>query len=222
MHYRRRGYGYRRYKKQSDPAKYEKAKEMRDNPTKAEFAMWNIIRDIVYNNFPDYVFYRQSVQYGYILDFYCPRLRLGIEVDGNIHDTNEHREYDYYRDTLLSKHNIEIHRYSNDDVLYFPQETSTKIYSVLRYRYEQPVEGVVAREGCFIATAAFGTPMAKEINVLRRFRDQRLKRSMVGLRVVQIYYDNSPVIASIIAKSEKMRQLVRTCLKPIIWYLSSI
>ena len=58
---------YRRYNKRSDPAKYEKAVEMRNNPTKAEAAMWDIIRNQVYANFPEYVFYRQSVQFGYLL-----------------------------------------------------------------------------------------------------------------------------------------------------------
>ena len=118
----------RRYHKRSDPAKYQKAVEMRNNPTPAEASMWEILRRQVYQNFPDYIFYRQSVQYGYILDFYCPRLRLGIEVDGYVHDENEQKEYDYYRDNSLARHGIEVHRYSNDEVLYYPQETADKIY----------------------------------------------------------------------------------------------
>ena len=64
FYYRKRGfggyggYGYRKYHKRSDPAKFEKAVEMRNNPTKAESLMWNIIRHQVYQNFPNYIFYR--------------------------------------------------------------------------------------------------------------------------------------------------------------------
>ncbi len=221
LYYSQRGYGYRKYNRRSDPAKFQKAIEMRNNPTKAEEAMWDIIRNQVYPNFPDYIFYRQSVQYGYILDFYCPRLRLGIEVDGDIHDSNERMEYDYHRDSQLSRRNIEIHRFVNDEVLHNPQETSTKIYSILKYKYEHPAQGVVAREGCFIATAAFGTPIAQEINVLRRFRDNRMKKGLIGKQLVEIYYSKSPALAMLIARSNNMRKLVRTSLKPLICYLKN-
>ena len=94
-------YRRRRYYSRSDPAKYEKAVEMRNNPTRAEAAMWDILRNEVYQNFPDHIFYRQSVNYGYILDFYCPTLRLGIEVDGSTHNGREN--YDYRRDNSLKR-----------------------------------------------------------------------------------------------------------------------
>ena len=94
-------YRRRRYYSRSDPGKYEKAVEMRNNPTRAEAAMWDILRNEVYQNFPDHIFYRQSVNYGYILDFYCPTLRLGIEVDGSTHNGREN--YDYRRDNSLKR-----------------------------------------------------------------------------------------------------------------------
>jgi very-short-patch-repair endonuclease len=216
LYYSSRGYGYRRHRKRSDPAKFEKAAEMRNNPTKAEAAMWNIIRSQVYQNFPNYVFYRQSVQYGYILDFYCPRLRLGIEVDGSVHDTNEQKEHDYYRDILLTRHNIEVHRYSNDDVLNHPEETTSKIYSVLRYKNEHPVQGFVEHKGCFIATAAFGTPMAQEIDILRRFRDLKMEPNLIGKYMVNLYYGLSPPLAKTISRSKRLRTFARLVLKPII------
>jgi very-short-patch-repair endonuclease len=211
------GYGYSRPRKRSDPAKFEKAVEMRNNPTKAEARMWDIIRHQVYQNFPNYIFYRQSVQYGYILDFYCPRLRLGIEVDGYVH--NEQKEYDRNRDNALSRQGIEIHRYTNDDVLYSPQETTNRLYETLKYKKENPAKGIVAREGCFIATAAFGTPMTEEINILRRFRDFKMKPNSIGRNFVNLYYDLSPPLARLVAQSENMKVLVRLILKPIIRFL---
>ncbi len=72
-------YGRRRYYRRSDPAKFEKAVEMRNNPTRAEAKMYSILYSDVVPKFPEHKFYRQSVKFGYILDFYCPTLHLGIE-----------------------------------------------------------------------------------------------------------------------------------------------
>ncbi len=72
------------------------------------------------------------------------------------------------------------------------------------------------RQGCFIATAAYGTPFSKEINVLRRFRDSYLVHKEWGQEIVNAYYTISPPIANIIEKSDNLRKIVRTCLKPII------
>lgn len=70
--------------------------------------------------------------------------------------------------------------------------------------------------GCFIATAAYGTPMAVEIDILRDFRDERMEPNRLGRNLITLYYKVSPPIASIVARSQKMRAFVRLNLKPII------
>jgi len=75
--------------------------------------------------------------------------------------------------------------------------------------------------GCFIATAAFGTPMAEEINVLRRFRDETMEPNLLGRHLVTLYYDVSPPIARVISRSESMKAFVRLNFKPIIRSLES-
>jgi hypothetical protein len=71
---------------------------------------------------------------------------------------------------------------------------------------------------CFIATAAYGTYMAFEIDLLREFRDRELEPNTIGRHLVKLYYTVSPPIANIISYSERMRALVRACLKPIVNY----
>ena len=72
------------------------------------------------------------------------------------------------------------------------------------------------REGCFIATAAYGTPLAQEINVLRRFRDAYLVHKNWGKKLVSLYYTISPPIAEQIGKSESLKKVVRTFLNPVV------
>jgi len=62
---------------------------------------------------------------------------------------------------------------------------------------------------CFIATAAYGTETASQLNVLRDFRDQVLLKNPLGSLFVQTYYEVSPPIATLIAKSDFLRTVVR-------------
>ncbi len=70
--------------------------------------------------------------------------------------------------------------------------------------------------GCFIATATFGTPMAHEVNILRKFRDGFLLQNRTGEIFVRAYYKLSPPIARTIEKSEMLRRFVRILLTPIV------
>jgi len=62
---------------------------------------------------------------------------------------------------------------------------------------------------CFIATAAYGTPTAKEIDELRRFRDEYLRKSSLGNMCIQYYYEKSPPIAKFISDRNVLRAVVR-------------
>jgi hypothetical protein len=76
--------------------------------------------------------------------------------------------------------------------------------------------------GCFIATAAYGTPTAEQIDVLREFRDVVLLKSTVGSRFVAVYYRLSPPVADFIAGNEVVRTLVRELLvDPIVWLVEA-
>jgi len=89
-------------------------------------------------------------------------------------------------------------------------------FEILRVEREEEEEERTKKSRCFIATAAFGTPMANEIDVLRRWRDNVLMKNKVGKVLVNIYYVVSPAIASYISKSSLRRYLVRQMLQPII------
>jgi parallel beta-helix repeat protein len=62
---------------------------------------------------------------------------------------------------------------------------------------------------CFIATAAYGTGTAKEIDILREFRDTILLPNSLGAEFVSLYYRISPPIANFISQHEVLRTVVR-------------
>src|SRR5690606_25481263 len=70
---------------------------------------------------------------------------------------------------------------------------------------------------CFIATAAYGSPMAEEINVLRDVRDTYLLNNAVGSAFVDTYYHVSPAIADTVAGSPVLAAAVRVVLVPVIF-----
>jgi hypothetical protein len=69
---------------------------------------------------------------------------------------------------------------------------------------------------CFIATAAYGTPMAEEIQVLREFRDEYLLTNPIGAALVGLYYTVSPPVAQLIAEHPALKPIVRTALLPAV------
>ena len=69
---------------------------------------------------------------------------------------------------------------------------------------------------CFIATAAYGSPINPHVQILRDFRDNHLLTNKLGRRFVSIYYSYSPAIANYISKHESLRTIIRFSLLPII------
>ena len=84
-------------------------RELRNNGTPAEAFLWTRLKG---RQVEGLQFRRQFSVENYILDFYCPELRLAIELDGEIH--NQQIEYDRARTLeLMEKHGIKVLRYEN-------------------------------------------------------------------------------------------------------------
>ena len=90
------------------------ARLLRTNMTDAERYLWAKIRLRQLNG---YQFYRQKPIGDYIVDFFCPRAKLVIEVDGSQHFSEEMTEYDRIREGYLRGLGLRVLRFTNTDVL---------------------------------------------------------------------------------------------------------
>ena len=91
--------------------KYREARRLRREMTDSERLLWARLRR---NQINGLHFRRQHVLYGFIVDFYCMKMKLAIEVDGGIHNTQS--EQDFIRDEILISHGIRVFRVTNERV----------------------------------------------------------------------------------------------------------
>jgi hypothetical protein len=71
-------------------------------------------------------------------------------------------------------------------------------------------------DACFIATAAYGSLMANDVETLRRFRDSALRKTVLGELFVESYYTFGPAVAGVVGESEILRATARTALQPLV------
>ncbi|MBA3395141.1 MAG: hypothetical protein H0T89_21010 [Deltaproteobacteria bacterium] len=71
-------------------------------------------------------------------------------------------------------------------------------------------------EACFIATAAYGSVMANDVEMLRRFRDLLLQNTVLGELAVEAYYTFGPAVSGVIGESEVLRTTARSALAPLV------
>lgn len=95
-----------------NPAKLERAQELRRNMTPAEKKLWAALRR---NQLDGLYFRRQQIIDGFIVDFYCHTARLIVEVDGPIHERQV--EYDAERERILAARELEILRFRNEEIM---------------------------------------------------------------------------------------------------------
>lgn len=95
------------YKKRLKP----NAQRLRKEMTKEERHLWyDFLKTVPFQ------FNRQKVIGNYIIDFYCDRAKIAVELDGSQHYENAGQAYDRKRDLYLEENGIKVLRYANSDV----------------------------------------------------------------------------------------------------------
>jgi very-short-patch-repair endonuclease len=95
-----------------NPKMKDRARNLRNNSTEGEIKFWS---ELLRKKQSGYQFYRQKILYHYIVDFYCPKLKLVIEIDGTSHD--DKKEYDDHRDRILESFGLTVLHYNDLVVL---------------------------------------------------------------------------------------------------------
>ena len=103
-----------------------KARQLRQQMTLPEVLLWNLLRKS-----PDGTHFRRQEWIGdYVLDFYCAKARVGIEIDGISHNMADRPARDERRDGWLREQGIEVVRIAAADVLRSPDDVAE---AVVRY-----------------------------------------------------------------------------------------
>lgn len=102
-------------------------KELRNNPTKAELILKKRLR--LKRDNPNYLRFRfQYIVLGFILDFYFPRPKICVEIDGEYHKTKEQTIKDNIRTAALNKAGIKVIRFTNGEVINNLEWVINRIY----------------------------------------------------------------------------------------------
>ena len=123
-------------KKMTSPELTIRCQELRKNPTPAEALLWKYLRS---NQIKGLKFRRQHPIFGFILDFYCKKARLGIELDGNIHLNQEQIDLDNERTRILNENGVAILRFWNSEVIHHIDDVITKINQTLDLRMNHKI-----------------------------------------------------------------------------------
>lgn len=109
-----------------NPDLVERAKWMRKQMTEAELKLWS---DFLQNY--KLRILRQRPIDNVIVDFYCPRAKVVIEVDGDEHYSENGIEYDRERTSILEGYELRVIRFRNDEVMYHFEDVCKRIEEIL-------------------------------------------------------------------------------------------
>ena len=111
----------------------EFARYLRKNMTKSEQILWSRLRG---KQLLGAQFYRQKPLGNFIVDFFAPRAKLVVEVDGSQHAENDHAMKDKQRDECLASLGIRVLRLNSREVLKDTDSVVDLIYRVMEERLD--------------------------------------------------------------------------------------
>lgn len=108
-----------------------KRRQLRKRMTKAEKIVWNMVRKKQLG----YLFRRQYAIGRFIVDFYCPELKIIVEIDGGIHGEGDTPKHDANRERFFKQFNLDfyIKRYQNEQVTNYTESVYNDLKSYCSY-----------------------------------------------------------------------------------------
>ena len=124
------------------PIIFERAKAMRENMTRAEKAVWDLLKE---KKVLGLRFKPQHPIDIFIADFYCHPLKLVVEIDGGVHISEDQIEYDIGREAELDRFGIKVIRFTNEEVetdITHVQNEIERICKERRKELQSPLQGI--------------------------------------------------------------------------------
>jgi very-short-patch-repair endonuclease len=112
----------------NNPVLKDHRRKLRHRQTDAEKTFWSHVRN---KQFRGMRFLRQYSVGSYILDFYCPDLRMAVELDGGQHNETDGKVYDAVRSEFLLAQDIDVLRFWNNEVLQNMQGVLDKMEEIV-------------------------------------------------------------------------------------------
>lgn len=124
-----------------------------------------------------------------------------------------------------SEHSFQLERLLPDTeysvaIRAFDDCKNTGPVRVLQFRTPERASGEV--DACFVATAAYGSVLAADVDMLRHFRDAVMRRTVLGELAVETYYTFSPPVAGVVGESELLRWTARAVLGPFVTWARAL
>ena len=113
----------------SRPIIFRRARQLREKSTATEQILWERLRGKQLDGFR---FRRQHPIGNFIVDFYCHRAKLIVEVDGSIHLLKTEKAYDLERNEFFNERQFEVIRFSNQEVNHDIEDVLDRIRFLLR------------------------------------------------------------------------------------------
>jgi len=111
------------------PSEKEKRRKLRQYQTRAEELVWRFLRS---RQLLGFKFKRQYSIDHFVIDFYCPELKLALELDGGTHTDPKQKEYDKKREKYLEKYNLTFIRIKDEELFGNPNKAFAKIENSLK------------------------------------------------------------------------------------------
>jgi very-short-patch-repair endonuclease len=111
------------------PEIFKLAKKLRKIQIEAEKLLWSRLNN---NQIIGLQFRRQHPINRFIADFYCPKIKLIIEVDGSIHELPEYQSHDIGRSEILNDFGIAVIRFTNEQIIEQIDSTVEEIKTICK------------------------------------------------------------------------------------------
>jgi len=113
-----------------------KRRKLRQNQTEAEKLIWRFLRS---RQLLGHKFKRQYSIDHFVIDFYCPELKLAVEADGATHNESGRKEYDIRREKYLNKFGVSFVRIKDEELFGNPNKAFDKIEEAIKQLKESKI-----------------------------------------------------------------------------------